>query len=891
MNQTARKTSKAKTAKRARPKPWYARWSLLILTAFALASPLLAFGAIEAVRSNTNQVADWLPESFSETGELAWYRKHFVSDQFVVLSWDGCEIDAAAGDIQSLNPDPRIHQLASLLTSDEPVAARAGALPYSHYFKSVLTGPRMLEYLVESDSSVPYKLAKERLVGTLLGPDRKQTCLVVTLSDESLSQFRTVLSRPFVGPLGYQHPPGVLFEAIHECGIEADTVRLGGPPVDNTAIDQEGERTLARLAGLSALLGLGLSWWSLRSVRLTLIVFACGLLSATLALASLWATGAKTDAIVLSMPALVYVLAISGAIHLINYYHHALKSSGPAAAPGIAIAMGSKPALLCSVTTALGLLSLCSSDLVPIRKFGLYSAIGVMQILLVLFLFLPAALAWWPSAGPSPKELKASRAAPAPQHPSLLDRFWDTLARWIIRHHAFVSIGFFLMLIGFASGLQYYRTSIDLMKLFDPQARIITDYRWLEGHVGRLVPVEVVLRFAPDTIAAVDDSASDASDGVRRWSLVERMNMVADVQRGMEREFGERGSGVIGPTMSALTFVAPLPNQDRSLGSFVHRKVMNRKLENSYDALVGSGYLALDQADQSELWRISLRVAAFEDVDYGVFTDTLKGVVDPIVTRLADSRKAPVTWTAVAKQDESPDLSAIYTGVVPIVYKAQTALLSSMISSTLWSFLTITPLLMFVSRGVLAGMVAMIPNVLPVLVVFGGLSWLGRPIDIGSMMAASIALGVAVDDTIHYLTWYRDALNREGDRYQAILSAYQHCATPTMQATVINGLGLSVFVFSSFSPTKQFGFLMLIILFAGAVAELLLLPAILAGPLGKAFKPRLAGRSGQDADDMLTTPSTAVDIGPATCPDRGVSNRPRRSGVSTAAAAITNSSG
>lgn len=891
MNQPARKNFKAKAAKRSRPKPWYARWSLLILAAFALVSPILAFGAVQAVRSNTNQVADWLPQSFSETGELAWYRKHFVSDQFVVLSWEGCELDADAEDAQSLNPDPRIHQLASLLTSDQPIAGRAGAMPYSHYFKSVLTGPRMLEYLVESDSSVPFAVAKERLVGTLLGPDRKQTCLVVTLSDESLSQFRTVLSRPFVGPLGYHHPPGVLFEAIRECGIEADSVRLGGPPVDNTAIDQEGERTLARLAGLSALLGVGLSWWSLRSIRLTLIVFACGLLSATMALASLWATGAKTDAIVLSMPALVYVLAISGAIHLINYYHHALPTGGSAAAPGMAIAMGSKPALLCSVTTALGLLSLCTSDLVPIRKFGLYSAIGVMQILVVLFLFLPAALFWWPSKSPSAKGSKTTRVALEPPLPSRLDRFWDNLGRWIIRHHASVSIGFLLMLIGFASGLQHYRTSIDLMKLFDPQARIITDYRWLEGHVGRLVPVEVVLRFAPDSIAAMDDAATDPSDGARRWSLVERMNMVAEVQRGMEREFGERGSGVIGPTMSALTFVAPLPNQDRSLGSFVHRKVMNRKLENSYDALVGSGYLAIDQADQSELWRISLRVAAFQDVDYGVFTDTLKRVVDPVVERLTNSRKAGVTWTSVAKRDEAPDLSAVYTGVVPIVYKAQTALLSSMISSTLWSFLTITPLLMFVSRGVLAGTVSMIPNVLPVLVVFGGLSWLGRPIDIGSMMAASIALGVAVDDTIHYLTWYREALNRQGDRYQAILSAYQHCATPTMQATVINGLGLSVFVFSSFSPTKQFGFLMLIILFAGAIAELLLLPAILAGPLGKAFKPRVADHSGQPAAAAPATPprAQAVELSHAGHHANGVASQRRSRATSAGASAIANS--
>ena len=56
----------------------------------------------------------------------------------------------------------------------------------------------------------------------------------------------------------------------------------------------------------------------------------------------------------------------------------------------------------------------------------------------------------------------------------------------------------------------------------------------------------------------------------------------------------------------------------------------------------------------------------------------------------------------------------------------------------------------------------MLPNVLPVLVIFGGMGWLGIAVDIGSMMAASIALGVAVDDTIHFLTWYREDLQKAG---------------------------------------------------------------------------------------------------------------------------------
>src|SRR5206468_10130393 len=100
-----------------------------------------------------------------------------------------------------------------------------------------------------------------------------------------------------------------------------------------------------------------------------------------------------------------------------------------------------------------------------------------------------------------------------------------------------------------------------------------------------------------------------------------------------------------------------------------------------------------------------------------------------------------------------------------------------------------------------------------------------------------IALGVAVDDTIHYLSWFRVELNACGDRRQAILTTYKRCATPTLQAAVISGLGLSIFAFSTFTPTQRFGYLMLSILWCGVVAELIFFPALLAGPLGCVFKP------------------------------------------------------
>ena len=131
----------------------------------------------------------------------------------------------------------------------------------------------------------------------------------------------------------------------------------------------------------------------------------------------------------------------------------------------------------------------------------------------------------------------------------------------------------------------------------------------------------------------------------------------------------------------------------------------------------------------------------------------------------------------------------------------------------------------------------MIPNVIPVVFIFGLMGWMGIAIDIGSMMTASIALGVAVDDTIHFLSWFRGNVQTMRDRRAAIIASYKQCGTPTLQAACISGLGLSVFAFSTFTPTQRFGWLMLTILVAGVIAELVLLPAILAGPLGRVFDP------------------------------------------------------
>jgi hypothetical protein len=192
-------------------------------------------------------------------------------------------------------------------------------------------------------------------------------------------------------------------------------------------------------------------------------------------------------------------------------------------------------------------------------------------------------------------------------------------------------------------------------------------------------------------------------------------------------------------------------------------------------------------------------------------------------------------------------VQVVYTGIVPIVYKAQRTLLASLIDSIGWAFVMIALVMMLLLRGssrwqivnLRGGMIAMIPNVFPVVLIFGAMGHMQILVDIGTMMTASVAMGVAVDDTIHFLTWFRKGIVKGLSRNQAILEAYKRCAAAMTQTTLIGGFGLAVFAFSTFTPTQCFGIMMLALLAAALIGDLVFLPALLASPLGRYFCPRV----------------------------------------------------
>ncbi|WP_254513220.1 efflux RND transporter permease subunit [Anatilimnocola floriformis] len=736
------------------------RWAVAILLAIGLLLPVTAFAVRAAIRSNANDVRDWLPAHFPETVQYRSFREQFGSEEFVVVSWPGCDLS-----------DPRLEQLSEKLSERSAQSEAAGR---GKLFVRSTTGRQMLAELM-TRFSLKKDQAISRLKGTFIGPDDKQTCAIVTLSEESRRRLK-----------------GVLLEiraAAVDVGVAAKDVHLGGPSVVNDAIDQSSSQSLVRLAALAGVVGLVVAWLCFREVRLTLIVFFIAGYSAALSLAVVPLCGVPLNAILITMVPLVYVTAMSGAIHLSNYYRESLQRLGSDAAIVDAIRHAALPLGLATTTTAIGLVSLWYSDLAPIRLFGVFSAIGVLIALAMQLIVLPALITVWPkppavsSASHRTSDEEALEIEP-------LSPAWQRYVSFITGYHRWLTLLFVLCLGGAATGLMWTTTSIQIMRLFAPSTPIIASYDWLEKNLGAMVPLEVVVRF----------------DAQNQQTPRERLELVRELHDAISQTKGVSGC------LSAATFTVKTEVRGKS----VMNALSSVRLKHTQAHLKDAGYLASSEKEES--WRISVRVTAGEDLDYGLFQQQLRAEVDPLLAR--------------EQAAGAHGISAIYTGAVPIVYKARRSLLDGLMLGFGTDVLLVVISVLLLLRNSSGGVLLFLTSIFPITIVFGLMGWFGWVIDIGSVMAPCVALGVSIDDAIHFLLRFRQAMDRGLSQRQAVQVAYAGCGQAMIQSWGVIALGLSVFALSQFIPTFRFGALTFALLTASTLCNLIFLPALLSGPLG-----------------------------------------------------------
>ncbi|MBN1590425.1 MAG: MMPL family transporter [Pirellulales bacterium] len=737
------------------------RRRLLIFLLFVVSYPFILHGATCAWFSTANRVADWLPRNFEETRKLMWFAERFGSDEILMVSWIGCSCN-----------DPRLPKLAEALKA--PVPDPDGEKP--RLFRVAMTSPEVLKSLMEPPLELPRDEAVKRLEGWLVGRDGITSCLVALVSEAGIEDRKAAVDR--------------VYKCAEDCGLRHEDIIMAGSTVDGVAIDRISLAALLELNGASLVVCFLLTCLFLRSLRLAVLVFVSAVFCQQLGMAMVYYTGSQMDSVLLMIASLAFVLVTSGAVHLVNYYADAARENGLDGAPRRALRAALVPCTLAAGTTAMGLGSLVVSKILPIARFGWYGAAVVLAGLAIIFLWIPSALEQWP-----PQRWFA-RLKTMPE--SRTHRVWNSWGQ-VVTNHAGKILVVTLLVMGVTGwAIQNVRTTARLHDLLPSDSRVIRDYRWLEEHIGPLVPVEVVLVMPKE----------------QRASILDRLLLVERVRGAIDK------IAVVGSTISAGNFGPVLPSARTSIRSVTQRTVLRRKLERHRDDFIESGYLV--DSDASELWRISVHVPAGAKVDYAAFLDELRRTVDPVL--LAD--------------DLVGGVRAEFCGGVPLIHKAQEQLLTDLIESFLLAFVLIAVAMAVLLRSPIAGALSMIPNLLPCVLVFGVMGWLGTKIEIGAVMTASVALGVAVDGTLHFVTWFRRGIRQGMNQPQAVHFAYSRCATAMVQSSMICGLGLLVFVGSDFVPIHRFAWLMFTLLSAALVSDIVVTPAILAGPLGRFFKPR-----------------------------------------------------
>ena len=780
----------------------HARIRLLVL--YLLVSlPILIYGAVRALEASNNSPIDWVDGRFSERRVYDHFSEQFGPGDAVVISWAECwwtdpRLDEAVRrlrtdtEFQDADGNSYFHAVACgretllALTGQKPVPQSGNGVTAADSSAARLSS----ESDVAEDDNGLFSAANlqlsevqavQRLQGLLIGRDGRLTTIVCTLNSAGLALRARLVPR--------------ICEVVAEvCGTQVEELKLAGPVIDGLTVDEASHRSLTKFALPSTIVILVICILSLKSITAALVVFLTACFCQGLILAVIYYSGERLSALLIILPPLVQVLAVSGGIHLMNYYLNALRTMEPRQAAVECFRLGWLPSLLSLGTTAMGTASLLVSGLLPIRLFGIYGTVGVLCTAAAVLTAVPCSMMLLGRKRAGSEHQSAEQEPGGPP----ADGVWHRLTALLCNYNA-VSILILFGLMGLAAvGLPDLRTSVRIETLYEPNSRIMQDYAWLEDRIGALVPIEILLQFSAD--CQLNDR--------------QRMDLVWKVDRVLKQQ------PTVKAVMSALTLF-PDPPRMPGLSRSIQASLINRGIRAARPQFERAALLRTTA--EGDTWRLTARVSALEPLDYG---DVLKQLEQALVEPL---EQAPV--------QARHQITLSTSGIMPLVHQIQGQLLSDLFNSLMSALIVITLTMTLVQAGILNGILAMASNVFPIVIAFGLMGLLAVPMDIGSVMTASIALGIAVDDTLHFLTFFRRELQHPGaTRRSAVLATYLDCGPAMIQTSVSCGVGLLVFAFSDFVPTSRFAVLMAFLLALALAGDLLLLPALLLSPAGKLYE-------------------------------------------------------
>ena len=770
------------------------RLQYVVIVGIAVLFPCVFRGATEARKTAANRIVDWLPDG-AEKEKFFDFLRIFPEGELLMISWKGCQWD-----------DPLLGKIAQRLLENP----EENTPPF---FARVLTTGEMLKSLREPPLELTQAEAMKRLRGWLIGRNG-EGCLVAVISNTG-SEHRTET-------IDYVYR--VLGESL---ALSNEDVFVAGPTIDSVAIDEISQTSQKQLLPFFLLFCFTLLLLSLRSFFAASIVFFIALLNEELGPALVIATGNHTDSISMLIGSLVYVLTISAGVHLTNYYRDAIQESSPQDAAWQTIKKAILPCSLAMLTTVLGLCSLAASKMIPIRNFGIFASLALAIGTTLLFLLFFVLVRRFPIT-------RWQHDPSIPIHSTVHGKlllFWTRISEFVCAHRVSICILIVLLFTITACGLLFLKTTVTFHGMFSPDAKVIRDYDRLEKTIGGLIPLEIVL-----TIPTASENRDD--------TILDQLYLL----KSLDRNVGNVEP--IDSVVSAINFCPEFYSRESSSTRAAAwrggvRKILPRYL-HQFEANKLLAIIENPEKKQTDfLWRLSLRIPAASKVNYRKLLARLDEVIQETLHH--------------EPKQEFPGISYVVTGGVPLAHRAQEQLLKDLINSFLGAFVLIAVTLIFLImprkidprqrkdhpmfawgiaflRSIVPGLLMMIPNLFPCVVAFGYMGWIGKPIDMGTMMTASVAIGISVDGTLHFMTWFYDGMRFGMNRNAAITHSYRQCAIALTQTTIICGCGMLVFSLSGFVPISQFAIFLCILLWLSLLGDLVVFPAILSSPLGALFE-------------------------------------------------------
>ena len=562
------------------------------------------------------------------------------------------------------------------------------------------------------------------------------------------------------------------------------TVFIAGSPVVMHFLKESMMKDMRKfmlLATITVALLLFLMFRRISGVLLPLLVVMVSLL-ATIGLMAIAGVPIKLPTQIL--PSFLLAVGVGTAVHILAIFYHRFRQNGNKE-DAISFALGHSglAIVMTNVTTACGLLSFSTAEIAPVADLGVFAAFGVMLAFINTVILLPALLALIPL-----KPIGSETAGM--KNPTLMDRFLAGVANFSTSHtHSILIVSAILMAVS-ALAISKIQFSHYPLGWYPKKNEIRMATETIDRNLRGSLSLEVII----DT---------GLENGLYEPDILNRIENA--VQYVESLQFGDIYAGKAWSLTTILKEIHQALNENRPE---FYKVPQNRNLiAQEFLLFENTGSDDLEDVVDSQFSkaRFTIKVPFKDAFKYGRFLNTVQRYFE----------------------ENFPEVKITVTGMMALLFRMIYNVIISMARSYGIALGVITILMILLIGRVRIGLLSMIPNIAPILLMLGVIGAFSLPMDLFNMMVASIAIGLAVDDTIHFMHNFRRYYEETGDPKAAVQKTLDTTGRAMLVTSIVLSVGFFIYAFATMKNLINFGLLTAFTIIMALVADYLIAPALM----------------------------------------------------------------